>query len=346
MAAALAVLTVATGVEAGVRSRSHEPGGHTPLPGVSADGWARDRENILLLGTDAAADNSAGTVRPDSIVVASIDTRTGDTLLVSLPRNLERVPFPPGSPGARAYPQGFHCVNAEHVDADCLLNGLWTWGQEHPQNYPGDAHPGLTATRQGVEQLTGLTIDDWLVLDLRGFARVVDALGGVDVTLARRLPIGGDSAHPVASGWLEPGRHHLDGYHALWFARSRLTTDDNDRMARQKCLVTALARQVDAGAVAARLPALVGALRGSLLTSVALADLPRWVALLQRIRSGRIRALVLTDQVINPVRPDVPLIQQLVRSALTGSAAGETPQAKPASGAVAVTPQAAAVCQG
>jgi LCP family protein required for cell wall assembly len=352
VAAALAVLTVATGVEAGVRLRAHEQGGRVPLPGGTADGgWGRERENVLLLGTDAATDNGSGTTRPDSIVVASIDTHTGDTLLVSLPRNLQRVPFPPGSPGERAFPQGFHCVNAQQVNADCLLYALWTWGQDHPQDYPGDPHPGLTATRQGVEQVTGLTIDDWLVLDLRGFARVVDAVGGVDVTITRRLPIGGDAAHPVASDWLEPGRQHLDGYHALWFARSHWSSSDYDRMARQRCLVSALARQVDAGTVAARLPALIGALRGDVLTSVTLSDLPRWVALLQRIRSGRIRTLVLTDQVINPVHPDVPLIRQLVRSGVTGSplpaASGSAAYGsgtRPAAGGV--VPQDAAVCQG
>jgi LCP family protein required for cell wall assembly len=319
VAAALSVITVAVGVDARVL---HGDGlGHLRRasgPGPSAaDGWPGARVNVLLLGGEAGTGGLG--VRSDTILVVSIDTRTGDTLLVSVPRNLQRVPFPPGSRGAQLFPGGFYCLNATAgVNTECLLNAVWTWGQEHPQFYPGDPHPGRTATVQAVEQVTGLGINDVVMMDTRGLTSLVDAVGGVDVTITRRLPIGGDTEHRTATEWLAPGLHHLDGYHAMWFARSRWSTSDYDRMQRQRCLASALVRQVDAGKLAARLPEILRALERDFTTTIRMDDLPRWVDLAEKIRSARVRTLVLDDTVIDTVRPDVPGIRRLVAQVLDG----------------------------
>ena len=66
----------------------------------------------------------------------------------------------------------------------------------------------------------GLPVHYYVMVDLRGFQKMVDAVGGLDVTVQRRTPIGGGTSRIV--GWIEPGRPAaLDGYHALWYARSR-----------------------------------------------------------------------------------------------------------------------------
>ena len=64
-----------------------------------ADPWANTpRVNVLLIGSDAGADRTG--VRTDSVILASIDTHTGDAVLFGIPRNLQRVPFPEGTPMA------------------------------------------------------------------------------------------------------------------------------------------------------------------------------------------------------------------------------------------------------
>ena len=55
-------------------------------------------------------------------------------------------------------------------------------------------------------------------VDLRGFQRFIDAVGGIEIDVKKRTPIGGGTS-PIR-GWIEPGRQRLDGYHALWYARS------------------------------------------------------------------------------------------------------------------------------
>ena len=78
--------------------------GHT---GASTSGeLGQPRLNVLLLGSDAGPDRTGA--RTDTMMVASIDTRTAGHTLIGLPRNIEHAPFPPGTPMAARFPDGFH----------------------------------------------------------------------------------------------------------------------------------------------------------------------------------------------------------------------------------------------
>jgi LCP family protein required for cell wall assembly len=284
--------------------------------------WAAlPRVNVLLVGSDAGADREG--VRPDTMIVASIDTRTGNTVLFSLPRNLQRVPFPAGSPAAAAYPGGFYCINPSNgVNTDCLLNGIWTFAQSHAGDYyKGVKNPGLTATMQAAESVTGLSINNYVMIDLEGFKEFVNAIGGLTIDVKQRLPIGGDVENPSATtGWIEPGVQKLDGYHALWYARSRWSTNDFDRMRRQRCVIGAMAQQADPVTVAENLPAILRAARQNIQTDIALSQLDAWVQLSQKIKGASLRSLPFTDDVINTANPDFAKVHKLVRRALETSA--------------------------
>ena len=69
----------------------------------AAEAIGKARLNVLLVGSDAGPDRRG--TRTDTMMVASVDTRTGRTILFGLPRNLQRVPFPAGSPMAREFPR-------------------------------------------------------------------------------------------------------------------------------------------------------------------------------------------------------------------------------------------------
>jgi LCP family protein required for cell wall assembly len=265
------------------------------------------------------------------MIVASIDTRTGDTVLFSLPRNLQRVPFPRGSEAARDYPQGFYCVNATNgVNTDCLLNGIWTFAQQHAGDYyKGVKNPGLTATMQAAEAVTGLRMNNYVMIDLQGFKEFVNAIGGLTIDVKQRLPIGGDVENPGSTtGWIEPGVQKLDGYHALWYARSRWSTNDFDRMRRQRCVVGALAQQADPVTVAENLPAILRAARENIQTDIALSQLDAWVQLAQRIKGSTLRSLPFTNDVINTANPDFDRVHRLVQQALEPPAT-PTPSTSP-----------------
>jgi LCP family protein required for cell wall assembly len=283
------------------------------------DPWAdKPRMNVLLIGSDAGADRTG--VRPDTLILASIDTKTGNTVLFSLPRSLQRAPFAAGSPGAAAWPNGYWCP-----DQSCLLNAVWTWGEDAP-GYAKFKHPGLQATRDAVEGVTGLPVDNYVMLNLNGFRDFVDAIGKVTVDVHTRLPIGGNGDvnsplyHVATGGWIEIGKNQkLDGYHALWFARSRWATDDYDRIERQRCMIGAVVKKADPVTLAANFAGVAKALKKNLATGIATSHIDAWVELSLRVKGATVTSLPFTDKVISTVNPDIPKIHQLVQKAITAS---------------------------
>ena len=171
------------------------------------DPWAGvQRVNVLLIGSDAGPDRDG--IRTDSTILASIDTHTGDTLLIGIPRNLENVPFPPGTPMAEQFPNGYTCDNPTDP---CLFNALWQFGVQNAKNAQSPAYayyhryknPGLQATIDGVQQITKLDVNEYLILDLDSFKAFVNAMGGIDVNVQRPIPVGG---HEVGNPPQQVGR--------------------------------------------------------------------------------------------------------------------------------------------
>src|SRR5699024_12331038 len=77
-----------------------------------------------------------------------------------------------------------------------------------------------------VSAVTGLEVQYYAMINLKGFEDLIDSLGGITLVSAKRVPISSKVApttgeHGPVKGWIEPGKPKLDGQHALWFARSR-----------------------------------------------------------------------------------------------------------------------------
>jgi LCP family protein required for cell wall assembly len=290
------------------------PGAATPDV-EKKDPWAgTPRVNMLLLGSDAGADRTG--VRTDSMMVASIDTKTGDTVLFSLPRSLQKAPFPASDPLHTVWPDGFNCGDV------CLLNAVWGQAEQHRNLFPGNPNPGLTAIRGVIGEILGIPIDYYTIIDLKGFQSLVDAMGGVDVNVPRDIPIGGGKVdgtnreRPI-TGWIRKGQHHLNGYEALWFSRSRSGADDYDRMRRQRCMVSSLLDQTNPVQLLKKYPKLAKVAKNNMSTDVPQQDLDAWVDLVQRIQGGSVRSLPFTNQVISTVNPDFAAIRTMVKDAIS-----------------------------
>jgi len=314
------VSTVFTGPSLGGLTPSAQ---QTASPDAQAnDPWADvKRVNLLLLGSDAGTDR-IGT-RTDSMVEASINPETGDTVLLSIPRSLERAPFPASNPLHAQYPNGYYCPNAK-AGNECLINAVWTLAEENKALFKNNANPGLTTIRDVIGEITGQHVDYSTVVDLAGFEQLVDATGGVTVNVTERLPIEGyhTSGGGVAGieSYIEPGRQTLDGYHALWYARSRLLSDDFSRMRRQRCLIGALIDQVNPVSMLSRYPELAQVANDNVSTDIQVSQLPAWVDLVQRIQKGSITSLTFTPDNISPANPDFAKMRQMVQDAITAPA--------------------------
>lgn len=282
---------------------------HQVLPGGGLTQPIDGRYNIALLGADSASWRDGA--RVDSTTIASIDATTGRTLLISVPRNLVLIPFPPSSPLAALYPTGYVCP--DQATAPCMLTMVYQTGLDRADLYPHVPDPGAQATVEALEGITGLTINYYAFIDMDGFTALIDAIGGIDLTIRTRLPVG---ASGQAMYWIEPGRHHFSGSEALWYVRTRVGSDDYTRMARQKCLILATLDQLDASAIANHFMAVSAAASQTAHTNIPLSQVPTLAALSRQAMSWTVSGLSLTPPLVDPLRPDYAQIGHLVQSAL------------------------------
>ena len=294
------------GVSAGALGSIFNQGGFTSP--------ANGRYNILLLGSDSGDDRFG--LRPDSISVVSIDATTGKTVNIGIPRNMQRVSFSSGSPMLQVYPDGWSC------GVDCLINAIYKdVTDNHAELYP-DAErqgstPGIEATRDAVEWVTGLTIQSYVIIDMAAFSSLIDSLGGIDINVKQRLPIGGqrDDASD-AKGWIEVGQQRMDGYLALWYARSRHLTSDYDRMRRQHEVENAVLKQMEPANVLTRFQGIAAAGKKLVKTDIPGPMLSTYVELATKARKHGIEPLALVPPLVDQVRPDFAAIRAMVKTAL------------------------------
>jgi len=165
-----------------------------------------------------------------------------------------------------------------------LANEIYQYGLANPEGFPGGPNTGGNASKAILGNLLGLEIHFFALVDLQGFVDVIDALGGVTITVTERVY---DGHYPHEDGSrevidIQPGVYDMDGHLALAYARSRRTSDDYDRMGRQRCVIEAVAEQADPISLLRRLPDLVPAIQGSVVTDIPTADIPDFLDLLGR----------------------------------------------------------------
>jgi LCP family protein required for cell wall assembly len=279
------------------------------------------RYNILLMGGDAGRDRVG--LRPDSMTVASVDAETGRTVLVSLPRNLEGAPFPEYSPLHKKFPDGYKCD-----DGSCMLNAIYTYATEHKNLYPGVANPGAQATKEAIEGSTGLMINYWALIDLKGFEALVDAVGGITMDVYRKVPIGGGSTK--ISGYVEAGKaRHLTGYEALWFARSRADSSDYDRIVRQKCVMTAMLNQLDPMTVLTKFNRIARASKQVVATDIPTSDINTMLDLAVLAKQVPVSSVAIMPPLIEPGDPDFAVVRAAVQEKIAQSEAADAKAANP-----------------
>ena len=283
------------------------------------------RINVLLLGGDAGEGRTG--LRPDSITVASIDVETGRTVLFSLPRNLQHAPFPDDSPFAAKYPDGYYCKVKDLSDA-CLLNGIYTLAATHKKLFPDVKYPGVEATKGVVEETLGLKINYWAMIDLLGFRQLINAVGGITLDINKRVPIGSLYSEKGVYDWIEPGKNvHLNGFRALWFARSREYSSDYERMARQKCVMNAMLRQLNPTTVLTKFQDIAKAGEEIVATNVPTSDLGTLIDLATKGKALPMGSVSFTPPLIEPADPDLAKIRTLVSEKIAASEAMDEPSA-------------------
>ncbi|MDT0329970.1 LCP family protein [Nocardiopsis lambiniae] len=290
------------------------------VPHDAADPWnGAERVNVLLIGSDSA-DNRYG-VRTDTMIVASVDTRTGEAVLVGLPRNLEDVRFPEGTALAERYPEPY--------GFDLLLNDVYQTVAEDPEELAINPHvvdPAADTLKAVIGHNVGLDVSYYAMVDMMGFRDLIDAIGGIRVNIEEPIPYG------VHGGVLEPGLQLLDGHEALWYGRSRVNSDDYGRMGRQGCLIKYVAEQVEPTTVLTSYRRLAGATERTLSTDIPQSKVPAFVELADLVGdTGGMSTLQLSPPQVNTANPDWDEVKRLVDEAIAaqGSDGDELPTGTP-----------------
>ena len=287
--------------------------------------------NILLLGADSG--DGRDSMRFDSISVVSVNADTGAVTITGIPRELPNAPFSDGSPMQELYPNGFE----GHGSSTCGWNG---W-MNHVRNaaevcredggtslYPDAAangsEPGIEATKDAAEGILGIEIPYYVFVDMHGFAELVDALGGVQINVTERLPKGGPpegwtgtDVNEWAIGWIEPGDQRMDGDTAQWYARSRYTTDDWDRMKRQRKLQEAILAQFTPQTVLTRFNEVAAAGTALISTDLPSDKLPEFFDLMLKAKEQPVTTIELTPEFgVDEHQPDYAFIRDMIHQTL------------------------------
>lgn len=280
------------------------------------------RYNFLLLGGDAGADREG--LRPDSAMVVSVDAHSGRTVTIGMPRDLHNIRFPAGSVMAGIYPDGYTESSADYCAEWACLNTIYVDAEENHADAFAAAKakgisPGVAAMMEAAEGITGLKIQYYAIIDMQGFANLVDALGGVDLCVENDIPIVADESSEPAD-WIRAGCQHLNGYYALWFARARYQIGDGDygRMQRQAALEQAIVNQFTPATLLAKFQGIATAGTQIVHTNVPQSMLGYFVTLADKARAIPItRVELIPANQVDPQDPDYAYIATLIQQALT-----------------------------
>ena len=249
------------------------------------------RYNFLMMGGDAGDDRTGR--RPDSLSILSVDAQTGQTAIISVPRNFQNAQFSEDSPMRALYPDGYDCGD------ECLINAINTEvTNEHADLYPGVADPGAQATVEAVSGTLGMKIQAYVLVDMEGFSTLIDAMGGIRIKAGGWVPMSGyfDEAtktHGMPLGWIPAGDQTLNGAQALWYGRSREYVDDYSRIQRQQCVQQAMLKQLDPATLLSKFEDIAGAGTQVVESNISSAQLGSFLDLAIKARGKDVKRLTI-----------------------------------------------------
>lgn len=265
----------------------------------------KDTINFLLIGSDKP---SGGSFRTDTMILVVLWLKEGQASMISIPRDLW-IYIP--------------TVGMQRINTAYELGNL--------DGYPNG---GSALLKDTIAYNLGIQIDHTAMVQFDGFSRIVDTLGGIDVPVScpytdwHLIDPSYDPNNP--DNWnlytVQPGIVHMDGSLALWYARSRLHSNDFDRGRRQQEVLRAILAQALKTDTLSRIPQLYADLSSAISTDLSLADILKLALYAPKlsnfnIRSYYIRPPYVTDWITpggaDVLLPNQPALEQMLADATT-----------------------------
>lgn len=236
-----------------------------------------ERVNILLLGY--GGEGHDGAYLTDSIMVVSVQG-PDRVALTSIPRDTY-VHLGQAFAGNVTYDNKINTA----YEIPLINGGL---GKPKPEYDQGFAGAGRLASKI-VGDYMGQPIDYWAGVDFTAFAKVVDAVGGVNVVNPYALD---DDAYPKGESGatmhihFDKGPLHLDGEHALIYVRTRHADNDFGRSRRQQQVLTAVKEKALSVGAIPKLFDLLDALQNNVHTNMPIGDLKTFAGIANKINTA------------------------------------------------------------
>jgi polyisoprenyl-teichoic acid--peptidoglycan teichoic acid transferase len=256
-----------------------------PATPFATPATAESRLTILLTGIDKTAERTHSLT--DTLLILTVEPTTGQVSMVSFPRDIAEFPLYTGGTFSGK------------------INSLYAYAENHKSAFPDGPLPTLT---HELSYLLGIPIHYYAAVDIDGFKRMIDEVGGVTVTLDKAL---NDRRYNWLDGtfglYIPKGAQLLDGRTALAYVRSRYGAGDNDftRAARQQNLLLALRKKLIDPAMLPHLPAILKVAGDTIRTNFPTDRIEEMLSLAEGIDDQSVQRVVLQPPTYS-VHPPTP----------------------------------------
>ena len=246
---------------------------------------AKDKATVMIMGVDERADDVG---RSDTLMIATLDPDKNQAALLSVPRDT-RVKI-------KGY--GFDKINAAY------------------------AYGGRKLTQETIESLLNTHIDHYIKINVHGFTKIIDALGGIDIDVEKRMyyedPWDDDGGLYID---LQPGMQHMDGKTAITYVRYRDEEGDIGRIKRQQNFMKAVMDKLVSPTIIPKLPAIVSAVSDSVETDMSVSEILSFLGTLQDAKDNGLKSEMLPGKPvyiegISYWVPDISKTRQIVANTL------------------------------
>ena len=214
---------------------------------------AKDKSTIMIMGVDERDDDVG---RSDTLMVASIDPKKNQASLLSVPRDTR----------VKIKGHGFDKINAAYA-----------YGKEH-------------LTQDTVENLLGVTVDHYIIINTKSFAKIIDALGGIDIDVPKRMyyedPWDDDGGLIID---FRPGMQHMDGAKAITYVRYRDEEGDLGRIRRQQDFIKACLDKMVSPSIIPKLPTIIREVMDSIQTDLSFRQLLEFAGTLKESKANGLK---------------------------------------------------------
>ena len=246
---------------------------------------AKDKATVMIMGVDERADDVG---RSDTLMIATLDPDKNQAALLSVPRDTR----------VKIKGHGFDKINAAY------------------------AYGGRKLTQETIESLLNTHIDHYIKINVHGFTKIIDALGGIDIDVEKRMyyedPWDDDGGLYID---LQPGMQHMDGKTAITYVRYRDEEGDIGRIKRQQNFMKAVMDKLVSPTIIPKLPAIVSAVSDSVETDMSVSEILSFLGTLQDAKDNGLKSEMLPGKPvyiegISYWVPDISKTRQIVANTL------------------------------